>query len=542
MWCGLANAFIFDRDHSLGKRATSRADSWALRLQAYDMKIKTVPGNENIADALSRLISKSDEALPFEGDDDQHFLYAVDAGSMTIDWNDIERCSAEDEELQAVRAAIHGKKWPTELFRYEAQQAVLYSRGNCVFKDNKIILPKELRTKSLQSAHEGHVGESAMKKIMRDYFWWPGMAKEVEEFVKHCGTCAVLSKRNPPLPLSSRELPSGPWQILQIDFLALPGFGSGEFLSVVDTYSRYLTVTEVKRIDAEYVNAALCDVFKQWGLPLILQSDNGPPFQSVAFTQFWENKGVKVRKAIPLSPQSNGMVERNNQGITKSVSAAKIDGSNWRHAMNNYVHKHNTLIPHSRLNVTPFELLVGWKFRGLFPSLGSRQENDLDRTDVQERDAEAKLKSKKYADSSRGAKESNINCGDEVLVWQNKKHKTDPTFSSERYRVIAREGAKVVIMSSTGVHYTRNIQDVRRAPENWREVGVSTEEIELTADKGGAEGFAELAGEATVTEAESSAIADGKEPNQVAGRELRRRETIRKPTKYDDRFVYNVYQ
>ncbi|KAL9702187.1 hypothetical protein quinque_005705 [Culex quinquefasciatus] len=56
------------------------------------------------------------------------------------------------------------------------------------------------------------------------------------------------------------------------------------------------------------------------------------------------------------------------------------------------------------------------------------------------------------------------------------------------------------------------------------------------------QGFAELAGEATITEAGSSALADGKDPHQVAGRELRRRDTIRKPTKYDDRFVYNVYQ
>ncbi|XP_055614201.1 uncharacterized protein K02A2.6-like [Uranotaenia lowii] len=151
---------------------------------------------------------------------------------------------------------------------------------------------------------------------MREFFWWPGMAKEVEEFVKSCDTCILLSKKGPPQPLSSREMPENPWEIIQIDFLSIPGSGTGEFLVVLDIYSRYLSVVEVKQMDADHKNAALCDIFQRWGLPRVLQSDNGPPFQSNAFISFWEQKGVKVRKAIPLSPQTNGAVERQNSGIT----------------------------------------------------------------------------------------------------------------------------------------------------------------------------------------------------------------------------------
>lgn len=460
-----ANQFIFDTNHRLGKRAVSRAEGWALRLQPYDFSIKHVPGNENVADVLSRLVCDSQAAEPFDGDDDKHFLFALDSERMEITWAEIETMSEGDNELQSVREALSSNKWPKELRPFEAQRNYLFSRGSLLFKNERVVLPKVLRTKAITSAHGGHVGEMATKRIMRQYFWWPKMSNEIARFIKNCEICILLSRRNPPVPLTSRESPDGPWEILQIDFLSVSQFGTGEFLVVIDTFSRYLAVVEMKAMDAENTNSALCEVFHTWGMPLVIQSDNGPPFQSATFCKFWEEKGVSTRKAIPLSPQSNGAVERQNQGIIKALSVAKLEKKNWRSALQDYVHRHNTLVPHSRLGVTPFELMTGWKYRGIFPGLWSKPNcNDFDVTTIRERDAEYKLSSKKYADSVRGAKESNIKVGDVVLLARQKKCKIDPTFFPERFRVIARDGAKVVVMSTTGVQYTRNIQEIKIAP------------------------------------------------------------------------------
>ncbi|XP_055591146.1 uncharacterized protein K02A2.6-like [Uranotaenia lowii] len=276
--------------------------------------------------------------------------------------------------------------------------------------------------------------------------------------------------------------------------------------------------------DADSTNAALCEVFKTWGFPRVIQSDNGPPFRSASFINFWETKGVRIDKSIPLSPQSNGLVERHNQAVIKAVAASKLDQTNWRVALHKYVHHHNTLIPHSRLNVTPFELMVGRKFRGTFPSLWNDfNRKVLDRIDIREKDADAKLVSKQYADSARGAKESSIKVGDKVFLAKEKKSKIDPTFSSEKFQVVARQGAKVVVMSPNGIEYERNVRDVKKI-----NCSDSVEFVDPSDENTAEEQPTIDSGELTVAGANQDDI-------------FRNRRNTRRPARFNDQFVYCVF-
>ncbi|XP_055527105.1 uncharacterized protein K02A2.6-like [Wyeomyia smithii] len=390
---------------------------------------------------------------------------------MEITWDDIEVKAEKDQEQTLVRETIKTNQWNKTLKRYESEARNLRVLGALIFINNRVILPYTLRDRALTSAHHGHMGAVSMKKILRNYFWWPGMSKQVENFVKGCETCFRLSKKNPPIPLTNRELPEGPWEILQIDFFTFKGCGSGEFLVVVDTYSRYLHVVEMKNTDAEHTNAALNQISQTWGYAMAIHSDNGPPFQSEKFVKKWEERGVRIRKAIPLSAQSNGAVECQNKGLKDVMTAAKLDNVNWKMALEQYLHMHNKVRPLSRLGVTPFELLVGWRFRGTFPFLWETLPvNQMDRMDIREKDNLTKLDSKQYADGVRGAKSSEIAVGDKVLLANHHtKQKGEPIFSGERYTVLTRDGAKVVVQSDRGVQYSRNVQDVKKIPIMLRE-------------------------------------------------------------------------
>lgn len=235
----------------------------------------------------------------------------------------------------------------------------------------------------------------------------------------------------------------------------------------------------MRSINAESTNEALNKVFKTWGYPLVIQSDNGPPFQSDKFIKTWEDRGIKIRKSIPLSPQSNGAIERQNQGIKKILAASKLDNTNWRLELEKYVHTHNKVRPLSRFGVTPFELLVGWKHRGTFPCLWESKTTRLDRGDIKEKDAVTKHESKVYADKRRGAKESDLQVGDKIVLTQVKRFKSDPTFGPEKFTILARDGAKIVVRSEQGVTYSRNVGDAKRVFDKFDDSSTATSEHTL---------------------------------------------------------------
>lgn len=473
-----------------------------------------------MADALSRLVTASQIPESFDESNEKHLLYYLDTGTMEFTWDDIESEAEKDDEQTLVRESIRSNCWERTLKRYESEARNLRVLGALVFKNDRVILPHILRERALRSAHQGHMGATSMKKILRNYFWWPCMSKQVEMFVKGCETCLRLSKKNPPVPLTSRDLPDGPWEILQVDFFSFKDCGSGEFLVVVDTYSRYLHVVEMKNTDADSTNAALSRIFEVWGYPIAIHSDNGPPFQGEKFIKTWENRGVKIRKAIPLSAQTNGAVERQNKGLKDALTAAKLDNVNWKTSLEQYLHMHNKVRPLSRLGVTPFELLVGWRFRGTFPFLWETlQADQLDRTDIREKDARTKMDSKQYADWIRGAKESNITVGDRVFLAQNSKQKGDPTFAEDRYTVLTRDGAKIVVQSDRGVQYTRNVQDVKKVPIDLHE-NHDTVAVELC------ESSPEII------------LNDVKEKENVSEKHKRVR---KKPSRFNDMIMFSVF-
>ena len=87
--------------------------------------------------------------------------------------------------------------------------------------------------------------------------------------------------------------------------------------------------------------------------------------------------------------------------------------------------------------------------------------------------AEEKARHKAYADARRGAKYSNTNIGDEVLVKQEKQNKLTTTFSPVPYKVVDKKGNSQQIESSDGVQYSRNTSHVK----TYITESVTTEEV-----------------------------------------------------------------
>lgn len=88
-------------------------------------------------------------------------------------------------------------------------------------------------------------------------------------------------------------------------------------LTLTDAYSRYLLrCRAVPRADGPSVRPLFEAAFRQFGLPLAIRNDNGPPFASRGLAGlsrlavWWIRLGIRPERIDPGCPQQNGRQER----------------------------------------------------------------------------------------------------------------------------------------------------------------------------------------------------------------------------------------
>lgn len=446
--------------YSSRSKPCARIERWILRLQPYRYKVVHIAGTSNIADALSRLLDKNECERECDLDSDEYvYNVAVNSTPVAMTTREIERESADDDELRSVRESLITGKWDKSseyfLIRHE-----LCAIGKLVLRGTKIVIPVRMRNRVLSLAHEGHPGMVVMKQRLRSKVWWPGIAKHVENYCKRCHGCQVVSAPSKPEPMQRTELPTAPWEYLAADLLGpLP---SGEYIFVlVDYYSRYIEIEVMKSTSSEKITESLMRMFSTHGLPVTLRTDNGPQFVSAHFKEFMEENGIKHQRNTPLWPQANGEVECQNKFLMKRIRIAHAEGQNWKLELQKYLLMYRST-PHSTTGISPAELLFGRKIRTKLPEL---QDYKLDDEEIRDRDAKQKEKGKSYGDEKRHAVQSDIKPGDKVLLKQNKENKLTTPFSYNPYVVQSKNGNSVVVESG-GVEYKRNVTHVKKYLEN----------------------------------------------------------------------------
>ena len=179
-----------------------------------------------------------------------------------------------------------------------------------------------MQQQGVDLAHEGHQGIVKAKALLREKVWFVGINDSVEKRVKSCIACQAATPETRREPLKMSPLPETAWQEVSVDFKELST--GGYLLVVTDDYSRYPVVDVVRTTSAAVVIPLLDKIFAEYGVPAIVRSDNGPPFNGKDFKQFADALGFRHRKITPLWPRSNGEVERFMRTLNKTIQAAKI--------------------------------------------------------------------------------------------------------------------------------------------------------------------------------------------------------------------------
>ena len=466
------------------KPTSARIDRWKLRLMPYNCQLTYRPGKdaENPADFMSRHPSNIESKESSIAEDYVNYV-CNQAVPKAMTLQEIKLESEKDVLLQALIKAIETDNWThPEVQEYRNVKDELSAYQGIVLRGNRIVVPKVLRGRAVDLAHVGHQGMVKTKRLIREKVWFPGVDKMVKEKVDSCLPCqaTTTSKAERLEPLKMTPLPNAPWKELAMDFLGpLP---SGEYLMVViDEYSRFPEVEIVTSTSARSTIPKLDSIFARQGIPDVLKSDNGPPFNGAEFKNFAEHLGFHHRKITPLWPRANGEAERFMKTLGKCVRAATVEHKSWKQELYKFLRQYRAT-PHSTTEISPCEALNHRKLKTTLPEVTppvlEKQKNMTDR------DAEQKLKMKAYADHKLGVRESKIKLGDTVLIKQPKRNKLSSPFSPVPLVVEEKKGS-MVTASNGNKTITRNSSMFKVVPNHIRHAEKITQgqaDEDLTAE------------------------------------------------------------
>ena len=435
-----------------------RCQRLLIRLLNFNIEIRHVPGKENIvADALSR------SPVP-HSDSERELCEEVTAyvDVVTSSWpvtsrrlQELRAATVHDADLQQViNYILNG--WPSadvaeQLRPYRQLQGELSVVDGLVVYNCQIVVPASQRMEILQRLHETHQGLHKCRERAQMAVWWPGMSKQLKELVATCRECQENKPAQRHEPLKTTDLPQRPWQQLGADLCSFKG---QDYLVVVDYYSRWLEVCQLRSTTSTAIVNKLRHIFASHGIPEVLVTDNGPQFFCREFRSFAKDFDFHHKTSSPGYPQANGEAE-------SAVKIAKklLQQTDLHLALLNY-----RATPHSSTGVTPAAALMGRELRTKLPTLATnlnptRPKDD----DIRRRDAAVKETSRRNYDSRKGAATlPPLQPGDSVLLHSGQSSKL---WDSDGTVVAADAGNRTYLVNTPRGVFRRNRQHLQLTPK-----------------------------------------------------------------------------
>lgn len=300
--------------------AAPRLQRMLLQLSKYRLTVKHIKGKDiPVSDFLSR--NSLTDTMPnlMEGLDLHVHTVRKQLFVTNRRLDSIRNAIKQDRSMQTLKKTIlegwpeNRSNCPQEVIEFWNHRDELSVEESLIFRGQKLVIPPPLRPEMLVQVHTGHLGVTKTLERAKDNMFWPGMAKQITDYVLRCQICLKHRDSNAKEPLISHEFPSRPFQKIGTDIFQFDG---KQYLVTIDYYSRFFELDWLPDTRAVTVIKKLKTHLSRYGICDICISDNGPQFVSKEFTDFAHHWNFEHKTSSPYFPRSNGLAE-------KSVSIAK---------------------------------------------------------------------------------------------------------------------------------------------------------------------------------------------------------------------------
>lgn len=204
----------------------------------------------------------------------------------------------------------------------------------------QVVVPSAYRAQTLKLAHDhvlsSHLGiRKTYERVLR-YFFWPGMKSDVSAYCRSCHVCQLTGKPNqtiPPAPLHPIPVLGEPFERIILDCVGpLPKSKARHqyILTMMCAATRYPEAIPLRTIKTKKVFQELVKFCYVFGLPKVIQTDQGSNFTSKIFTQVTRELNVKHILSSAYHPQSQGAIERFHQTLKTLLRKFCVEtGKEW---------------------------------------------------------------------------------------------------------------------------------------------------------------------------------------------------------------------
>jgi putative transposase len=168
-------------------------------------------------------------------------------------------------------------------------------------------------------------------------------------------------ERRHPLPTTLRTA-AAPNDVWCIDYKGQFRLGDSNYcypLTITDQFSRYILGCEGMGAISDDEACDVCEeVFRTYGLPVAIRSDNGVPFASTGLAHltrlsvFWLRLGIALERIRPAHPEENGRHERMHRTLKfETARPARANLLQQQERFDDFVDEFNRRRPHEALGM-----------------------------------------------------------------------------------------------------------------------------------------------------------------------------------------------
>ncbi len=289
-------------------------------------------------------------------------------------------CNAMDERLKFVARLLDGEKMAALCREFGISRPTGYKIYNR-YKDHGLEgledrshrpyrhanqLPFQIERSILRIKKEYSTwgAPKIREKLLREYPMIKPPAKSTVHAVldRHGLVTRRKRRRNKAqgTPLCDAQSPNGLWCT---DYKGEFKLGNRKYcypLTITDYSSRYLLACEgLESTRSDFAFAVFERVFKEYGLPQAIRTDNGIPFASPnalfglsKLSIWWMRLGINIERIKPGNPQQNGRHERMHRTLKKETTRpASFNFLQQQSRFNDFIEVYNNERPHQALNM-----------------------------------------------------------------------------------------------------------------------------------------------------------------------------------------------